>query len=166
MPVWPSRCWRNWMNWIRDLPEQSSKHVSLLKWVCVYLPSYLSTYLLTYRPTYLLTGGISRSFDVFIWLLLTPWWCRIQGKYTSIYLAQPSPSSRFSTYPSIYLSTYLQENRPYIGLMRSPSGGFTVVEAHLDAKTARLTERMTEEAVRIALQAGGLAEPLYIQVSR
>ena len=56
-----------------------------------------------------------------------------------------------------------KENRPYVGLLRTPAAGFTLVEAHLDARTARVTERMTEEAVRMTLQAGGFAEPIYVQ---
>lgn len=31
-----------------------------------------------------------------------------------------------------------QENRPYVGLLRLPSGGFTLVEAFLDAKTLKV----------------------------
>jgi hypothetical protein len=53
-------------------------------------------------------------------------------------------------------------NRPYVGLLRSAQG-LVLVEVFVDAREARVTDRMTHEAVRAALQAGGLAEPLYTQ---
>lgn len=44
--------------------------------------------------------------------------------------------SQSNTNPTTY--TLQQENRPYVGLLRVPSGGFTLVEAFLDAKTVKV----------------------------
>ncbi|KAG5186777.1 hypothetical protein JKP88DRAFT_308923 [Tribonema minus] len=55
------------------------------------------------------------------------------------------------------------KSRPYVGVTRS-AGGFTMAEVYADARSARVSERMTEEALRAALEAGGAAEPLLIGV--
>lgn len=55
------------------------------------------------------------------------------------------------------------ENRPFLGLLNLPSNGYTLVEVHVDAQTARITEGLTEEGVKMMLLAGGMAEPLYTQ---
>jgi len=55
-----------------------------------------------------------------------------------------------------------KENRPWVALMKN-AGGYALGEIYLDSKVMKVTERMTEEAVRAALQATGVVEPLYFQ---
>eukprot|EP00953_Heterococcus_sp_UTEX-ZZ885_P014621 8276-Heterococcus_DN1.PRE.3 len=53
------------------------------------------------------------------------------------------------------------DSRPYVGVAAS-AGGYTMVEVYADARTARVSERLTEEALRTALEAGGAVEPLLV----
>ncbi len=57
--------------------------------------------------------------------------------------AHPPPSQPIihtqATFQLLWL--LLQENHPYVGLLRVPSGGFTLVEAYLDAKTLKVRRK-------------------------
>ncbi len=55
------------------------------------------------------------------------------------------------------------ESRPYMGILGTASGGYSVVEVHVDSRSVRWSERLTEEALRASIAASGPVEPLYIQ---
>ncbi len=55
------------------------------------------------------------------------------------------------------------ESRPYMGILGTASGGYSVVEVYVDSRSVRWSERLTEEALRAAIAASGPVEPLYVQ---
>ncbi len=55
------------------------------------------------------------------------------------------------------------ESRPYMGILGTASGGYSVVEVHVDSRSVRWSEKLTEEALRASIAASGPVEPLYIR---
>ncbi|CAM9785244.1 unnamed protein product, partial [Phaeothamnion confervicola] len=53
-------------------------------------------------------------------------------------------------------------SRPFWGLRRSAMG-HTLVKVSADERTVRVSERLTDQAVRAALAAGAAAEPVFVQ---
>jgi DNA mismatch repair ATPase MutS/predicted GIY-YIG superfamily endonuclease len=55
-----------------------------------------------------------------------------------------------------------RESRPYMGI-RGTSGGYEVVQVDVDSRRMSVSERLTEEALKAAVEAAGPAEPVFLQ---
>jgi hypothetical protein len=76
-----------------------------------------------------------------------------------------SPASRTYIYDLCLRSEDIEfkENRPAIGIMKTPASGYLIVQIFIDERAMIISERLTEEAIHSILSNSGAIDPIYIQ---
>lgn len=87
---------------------------------------------------------------------------KIKDRYFSQIVSPGSPLYSFNLCLKSSEIEYMQGAYPAIGLLKTVHG-YTYIEINFDEKTMSISERMTDEAIRVMLECTKPIEPIYIQ---
>jgi DNA mismatch repair ATPase MutS len=76
-----------------------------------------------------------------------------------------SPASRTYIYDLCLRPEDIEfkENRPAVGILKTPANGYLLCEIYLDEKNMIISERLTEEAIHSMISNTGAIDPIYLQ---